>query len=312
MSDGNRSERFPPWVKALASAGLTLAAAALLGGLFHQIRYAQQAEYGAAEYARDVAYESYKPCRVAPIVKLNQCLADAKREYDLKSNNNRRDYADLVAQQRSALWTGIMGLAALIGMALSAVGVWLIWTTFRETRRTAQIAQAALEHERSNAKAVNRPWLIVERVNIGRIEDDGTDQPGAGGIYFQIMLKNFGSRPATEVYLLVDIIISDPNSACPEFPAPIIEDHHGFAGPGGFTVSSARAIPAATAEAWKRGECHLWFYAISRYGEPGISDRPYGMDVVYLLIYSGMAIGNDGHPVPTFHPMMSGTKNKLS
>lgn len=144
MSDGNRSERFPPWVKALGSIGLALAAAAVLSGLFYQIRYAQQANYGAAEYARNAAYESYKPCRVSPIAKLEQCLANAKREYDLKSNDNRRDYADLVAQQRSALWTGIMGIAALIGMALSAVGVWLIWTTFRETRRTAEIAQSNL------------------------------------------------------------------------------------------------------------------------------------------------------------------------
>lgn len=141
MPDSDRSERLPGWVKAVGYGGLCLAAAALLSGLFYQVHYAQQAEYGAAEYARNAARESYQPCRISPVAKLNECLAQAEREYRQKRNDNRREYADLVAQQRSALWTAIMGMAALIGMALSAIGVWLVYTTFRETRRSAHIAQ---------------------------------------------------------------------------------------------------------------------------------------------------------------------------
>lgn len=149
MPDSDRSKRLPGWVKAVGYGGLCLAAAALLSGLFYQVHYAQQAEYSAAEYASNAARESYQSCRVSPLSKLDECLADAEREYRQKRNDNRREYADLVAQQRSALWTAIMGVAALIGMALSAIGVWLVYTTFRETQRSAQIAQdnlAAFQH----------------------------------------------------------------------------------------------------------------------------------------------------------------------
>lgn len=145
MPDSNRGARLPSWVKAVGYGGIVLAACAFLFGLFYQIHYAQQAKIDAAEYASNAAAEAYKPCRVSALPKLDKCLSDAKREYNLKRNDNSRDYADLVAQQRSALWAAVMGIAALIGMMLSAIGVWLVYTTFKETRRTAEIAQRNLE-----------------------------------------------------------------------------------------------------------------------------------------------------------------------
>ena len=77
----------------------------------------------------------------------NRCLLLArfeKMECAVKSRDEHRAYdtneQGLVAQKTSALWTMIMGCAAIFGMVVSAVGVYLVWTTFAETRRANEIA----------------------------------------------------------------------------------------------------------------------------------------------------------------------------
>lgn len=54
---------------------------------------------------------------------------------------NEREERDLVAQRQSALWAFVMAGAAVLGMGLSAVGVFLVWTTFNAAREGNTISE---------------------------------------------------------------------------------------------------------------------------------------------------------------------------
>lgn len=64
------------------------------------------------------------------------CVAKTRQT----QNENTRNAEDLGAQKLSAWWAQVMAVAALIGMGLSAVGVWLVKTTFDEARKSNRIA----------------------------------------------------------------------------------------------------------------------------------------------------------------------------
>ncbi len=199
-------------MKIVGYAGLTIAVSALLFGLFYQVRYAQQAEHGAADYARHAAREAYKPCRHIARTEFAECAANAKREYELNRNDNRRDYADLVAQQRAALWAAVMGIAALIGMALSAVGVWLVYTTFREAKRSANAALEAVKETRaSNAiareamTAENRAWIKIEVVE----HHDWHAFPDTYHFSVTVKLTNIGKSFARRVKIEAALFLTE-------------------------------------------------------------------------------------------------------
>jgi hypothetical protein len=156
MSDGNRGDRRSNWL-AWATGGILILLAATGGiyGITQQIGYQKAAEDHAQEYARYAREKAEQPCRVLPPLKLPECLANAQREQENDAREKRREYADLVAQQKSALWTNIMGLAAITGMILSVIGVWLIYATFRETKRTADEAKRSADA----FIAAERGWL---------------------------------------------------------------------------------------------------------------------------------------------------------
>jgi hypothetical protein len=70
----------------------------------------------------------------------------------------------LAAQKITAWWTKVMGIAAMIGMALSTATVLLIWTTFRETKRAADAAADANSMTRQafeESERVNHPHLEI-------------------------------------------------------------------------------------------------------------------------------------------------------
>ncbi|MGF7171522.1 hypothetical protein FHS91_003222 [Sphingobium xanthum] len=93
---------------------------------------------------------------------------------------NERDEQDLVAQKRSALWAYIMGAAAVIGMCLSVVGVYLVYTTFQATREANKIGQDALMAE-------HRPRIVIRRVDFKQCER---------GIYGSFTATNIGGSDA--------------------------------------------------------------------------------------------------------------------
>jgi hypothetical protein len=112
---------------------------------------------------------------------------DCTRQADQSARENQRVEFDLAAQRITAWWTQVMGVAALIGMALSAVGVWLVWVTFRETRLAAEHARATYEA----FVAVEDANLTVEIFNC-RAGREGGEKVWR----FGLRIRNLGRAPA--------------------------------------------------------------------------------------------------------------------
>lgn len=115
-------------------------------GLFSQAGYQQYAERHSREHADYAGEKARQTCATVPVVELPNCVSKAHTEAKLEQASYEHDQADLVAQRKAALWAEMMGIAALLGMGLSAVGVALVWITFRETRRQANLAETQLAH----------------------------------------------------------------------------------------------------------------------------------------------------------------------
>ena len=109
--------------------------------------YRHSAADASIKYERDAKAYQKETCISSPTV-LADPDCEAKAE-EAKREGQRKEQ-DLAAQNITAWWTKIMGIAALIGMALSAVGVWLVKTTFDETRKANDIS-----------KEVHRPWITI-------------------------------------------------------------------------------------------------------------------------------------------------------
>lgn len=105
------------------------------------------------------------------------CVAETRQT----EAENRRDEEDLGAQKISAWWAQVMGIAALIGMGLSALGVWLIKTTFNETQRANEIASDTMQRQL-------RAYIKIEPTTGG--PDD------APGFYVSLAVINSGQTPA--------------------------------------------------------------------------------------------------------------------
>lgn len=124
------------------------------------------------QYAHD-RIEWVCPTLISP----PDCIAEANQA----TRENEREEQDLAAQKITAWWTKVMGIAALIGMALSAVGVWLVKTTFDETRKSNEITKAA-----------QRAWIAaqIKPLNIAPTDTDEIE------IWLEIIIKNEGQMAA--------------------------------------------------------------------------------------------------------------------
>jgi hypothetical protein len=125
----------------------TLVAATFISfGLLKSAQYEWQADANSGHYSEYTRKKIAETCVAVSALEKAKCVYEArdkKREY-------RYNQRDLVAQKRSALWAYIMAVAAVVGMALSALGVWLVKTTFDETRTANEIARKS-----------QRPWVSI-------------------------------------------------------------------------------------------------------------------------------------------------------
>lgn len=222
----NRSEVSNPtlpgrWLFIFAAVGLV----ALFGlggyGFVQQSTYEEMAGARNADYSARAAENVSQSCFAMSASEKIKCTKREASEYYLKIRDNQREQDNLAAQQTSALWTNLMGLAALIGMALSAVGVALVWTTFMETKRTNLIAmrenarntrravdagretKTALAIADRNAKAtadhvdVSRETAARHlRAYLGVQKIEAIDQPGLSFFAIRVFIANNGQTPA--------------------------------------------------------------------------------------------------------------------
>jgi hypothetical protein len=125
-----------------------LAAAVIIGSLAiyaATIPYGQalrqEAENKAEIHSRSAEYRIEQFCSSQKAEE--ECVTNTRQT----ENENRRNEEDLGAQKLSAWWAQVMAVAALVGMGLSAVGVWLVKTTFDETQKANEIAREAMERQ---------------------------------------------------------------------------------------------------------------------------------------------------------------------
>jgi hypothetical protein len=161
-------------------------------GLRQERTYEQEARQAHADQSKNSCYQVTKAEAQSPSVKKPDSKPCGPDEKAQQENDNRRDHADLVAQRSSALWAKIMGIAALIGMGLSFVGVALVWTTFREAKQ-ANVIAAKAAHDQLRAYIVQHSGTAKrKRGAVGKIKIEAT-----------CIISNQGQTPAYDVLFSV-------------------------------------------------------------------------------------------------------------
>ena len=163
--------------------------------------YERQSHYRTADYSENTYRKQRDSCVRLVQKDKQQCeweADEAKRTYE-------HDQEDLVAQKSAALWGYVMGVSAVLGMGLSIIGVCLVWTTFRETRKANQISRdASRAWIGISVSESGKFWLSTEKLEF----------------YFDVILENHGSSPAIEVFCRGFIVLGDPKG----FDLPPLED----------------------------------------------------------------------------------------
>jgi hypothetical protein len=159
MPRGDWSKRFSPKLIVPVIVGLfitLLGVSAIVRGVLEQVEYEGRSYERSSEYTADTYGPAYDSCVRLTRNRQTNCIADENE----KRRENERKKQDLIAQQTTAIWTFLMGCAAIIGMMLSALGVYLVWTTFRETKRNTETAYDLLKLERQKEKAANEAKFV--------------------------------------------------------------------------------------------------------------------------------------------------------
>jgi hypothetical protein len=163
---------------------------AITRGILEQVEYEGRSYQRSSEYAADTYGPAYEACLMLVTSSQTDCIGKANNEH----RENERKEQDLIAQQTTAIWTFLMGCAAIIGMALSALGVYLVWITFRETRKNNGIAQD-----------VQRARVIPSANHIHRIDHIRASST-------ELFFENAGLSPAYMCqcfYAVVDVVPPD-------------------------------------------------------------------------------------------------------
>jgi hypothetical protein len=144
-------------------------------GWGEELEYSKSASYQTEQYSRNTYRPEYNRCAALPPQLQGNCINKAQNE----KRAFERDEHDLVAQKKSALWAYIMGAAALGGLGLSALGVYLVWTTFNATREANKIAKTASTNE-------SQSYVHIKSVRWAEVDDK---------LHFMFFVQNSGQTP---------------------------------------------------------------------------------------------------------------------
>lgn len=123
--------------KLLFGVALVFASLVTFGGIQQKI-YFDIASSHAIASRQNALVEIRASCAAQPSPDMcrTAALAAARAE--------QRDEYDLYSQRTMALWTAIMGIMAITGAALSAIGIYLVWRTWDATREAAESSRKTL------------------------------------------------------------------------------------------------------------------------------------------------------------------------
>lgn len=97
---------------------------------------------------------------------------------------------NLAAQQSVSLWTRVMGLMAVAGAVLSALGIFLVWQTWTETRRAATTSERTYD-----------AFISLERARLNVVVHYLGGQ-GPNHFGFQVLATNVGKATAVVTQFL--------------------------------------------------------------------------------------------------------------
>lgn len=149
-----------------------------------QSRHSKTASDHAEQYRRDADNRIRQTCISLAGQAKADCVSVAQ---EAASEGQRKEY-DLYSQRSMAIWTIVMGYAAIFGVCLSGIGVYLIWTTFEATRRAADASTETLRA----MKRFESPVMAVSFAKAPHvvIEND------IKHVVFTIKVSNFGRTSA--------------------------------------------------------------------------------------------------------------------
>lgn len=132
----------------------------------------------------DATDQIAEPRAVSPIAELAATPAPKPSVAQAARDQSYYSREDLKAQREMAKWTRYMGMAAIVGVVLSMVGVGLVYTTFAETRKANVIAKMAAEAAQKDARAsrdalvlAERAIVTIEAVRFGEIDLESRSWP---------------------------------------------------------------------------------------------------------------------------------------
>ena len=153
-----------------------------------------EANYRAEQYAENARVDIQRKCTNIPArPERAGCVNETKEPYRVAERAER----DLQAQQTMAIWTRAMGQAAIIGMVVGIVGLVLIFTTFKETRRAADAGLEANKIARENSRQQLRAYLDITNVR-WFVSESESPKIGDDRIGIIVKIENFGATPAVD------------------------------------------------------------------------------------------------------------------
>lgn len=109
----------------------------------------------------------------------------------------KREKRDLHAQEDMAIWAKRMFWATVAAVVLSGVGIVLIYTTFRETRRTANAGDKMAEEAAKATAAALRSAAVAEKALVGVERPFVVINPAQFNEYYvNYIFSNYGRTPA--------------------------------------------------------------------------------------------------------------------
>ena len=189
------------WIAAVA---LGLAVLSVVGWSIFQTGFSigeNAGEYQAksSTYARHAKQEIGNTCAGLNGVAQTECI----RNIIEATNQHKRSEGDLIAQRNMSRWALWMLIATALMAIVTAVGVYFVWQTLRDTRRIGE--------------AQVRAYLTIE---------NGTVTPQTGELdrvfwYIGFDIRNCGQSPAKRItaHASGDIFGADGHSALPDLAA---------------------------------------------------------------------------------------------
>ena len=121
-------------------------------------------------------------------------VADAPTDTGNPDKNQAYHQAEVLrAQQEAAKWTRRMGQAAIIGLFLSVVGMFLIWRTWYAAREANKISERI-------GMAQTRAYVTIDSLKAKKVD---------GGLQFVVVVKNSGQSPALAAQAKLSILSKD-------------------------------------------------------------------------------------------------------